>query len=329
MSNAKDKEVGFGLIAAVPIRDLVGLPAIIQAAGKPAETAFRDFFDGMLPNDNTRRAYNQAIGQFFTWSTARGLSLGQIKPGDVGVYLRGHAGGISTKKQHRSALKRFFDLLVERHICLINPAAVAKTEKLSIKQGLTPEIAKDEIRTLLTSLEDESLSAIRDRAAIGIMLYTACRAGAVARLRRSDYHGRPGQMSLRFLEKGGNHQAIEVRHDLEQWIDEYIERAKLKTAAKDSPLFRPLVRKEQRLAPRALHPNDVCRMVKRKIEAAGIRPELSAHSFRVATITNLISQGIDLAEVQELAGHADARTTKLYDRTNRKATRNLVERISF
>jgi site-specific recombinase XerD len=36
-----------------------------------------------------------------------------------------------------------------------------------------------------------------------------------------------------------------------------------------------------------------------------------------------------IASVQELAGHADARTTKLYDRTNRKATRNLVERISF
>ena len=311
--------------------ELVGFeyPQIVRAAGRPAETAYRDFFDGMLPNENTRRAYNLAISQFFNWSASRGLGLAQIKPGDVGVYLRAHQGSISTKKQHRSALKRFFDLLVERHICVINPAAVAKTEKLRIKQGLTPEIAKDEIRAVLSSLEDNSLSAVRDRAAIGIMIYTACRAGAVARLRRGDYHGRPGQMSLRFLEKGGNHQGVEVRHDLEQWIEEYIELAKLKSASKDSPLFRPLVRKEQRLAPKSLHPNDVCRMVKRRFEAAGIRLELSAHSFRVATITNLISQGIDIAEVQELAGHADARTTKLYDRTNRKATRNLVERISF
>lgn len=77
------------------------------------------------------------------------------------------------------------------------------------------------------------------------MIYIACRAGAVAKLRRGDYHGRPGGMALRFREKGGNH------------------------------------------------------------------------------------QGIDISEVQELAGHADARTTKLYDRTNRKATRNLVEWISF
>ncbi len=78
-----------------------------------------------------------------------------------------------------------------------------------------------------------------------------------------------------------------------------------------------------------MHANDVCRMVKRKMRQAELREELSAHSFRVATITDLIDQGIDISDVQELAGHADARTTKLYDRTNRKATRNLVERISF
>ena len=38
---------------------------------------------------------------------------------------------------------------------------------------------------------------------------------------------------------------------------------------------------------------------------------------------------VPVEDVQELAGHRDARTTKLYDRTNRKTTRNLVEHISL
>ena len=63
------------------------------------------------------------------------------------------------------------------------------------------------------------------------------------------------------------------------------------------------------------------------MKAAGVREELSAHSFRVAVLTDLIDQGVAIEDVQELAGHADSRTTKLYDRTQRKATRNLVERI--
>jgi integrase/recombinase XerD len=78
-----------------------------------------------------------------------------------------------------------------------------------------------------------------------------------------------------------------------------------------------------------MHPNDMCKLVKRRMKAAGLPEELSAHSFRVATITNLIGQGIPIEDVQQLAGHKDARTTKLYDRTDRKVTRNLVERISF
>jgi hypothetical protein len=36
-----------------------------------------------------------------------------------------------------------------------------------------------------------------------------------------------------------------------------------------------------------------------------------------------------LEDVQHLAGHADPRTTRLYDRRRRKVTRNIVERISI
>jgi integrase/recombinase XerD len=55
---------------------------------------------------------------------------------------------------------------------------------------------------------------------------------------------------------------------------------------------------------------------------------LSPHSFRVGAITDLLSQGVPLEEVQNLAGHADPRTTRLYDRRKRKVTRSVVDRIS-
>jgi site-specific recombinase XerD len=49
----------------------------------------------------------------------------------------------------------------------------------------------------------------------------------------------------------------------------------------------------------------------------------------VATVTDLLSQGVPLTDVQYLAGHADPRTTRLYDRRQRAVSRNLVERISI
>lgn len=75
--------------------------------------------------------------------------------------------------------------------------------------------------------------------------------------------------------------------------------------------------------------NDIGRMVKRRMAAAGLPSRLSPHSFRVATITDLLEQGVPLEDVQNLAGHADPRTTRLYDRRQRRVTRNIVERISI
>ena len=74
---------------------------------------------------------------------------------------------------------------------------------------------------------------------------------------------------------------------------------------------------------------DMNRMVKRRLKDAGLPSQLSPHSFRVTTVTDLLSQGVPLKDVQHLAGHADPRTTRLYDRRGRKVTQNIVERISI
>lgn len=57
--------------------------------------------------------------------------------------------------------------------------------------------------------------------------------------------------------------------------------------------------------------------------------QLSPHSFRVTGITDLLTQGVPLEDVQHLAGHAEPRTTGLYDRRQKRVTRNIVERISI
>ena len=121
---------------------------------------------------------------------------------------------------------------------------------------------------------------------------------------------------------------ISVRHDLQGYLSEYLEAAGLRDAPKDSPLFRTAVRKEKRLTQTALTTNDVYRMIKRRMSDVGLPPELSSHSLRVAVITDLLSQGVPMEDVQYLAGHADPRTTRLYDRRRRRVTQNIVERIS-
>lgn len=78
-----------------------------------------------------------------------------------------------------------------------------------------------------------------------------------------------------------------------------------------------------------MKPDDIRRMLKRRLKEAGLSSQFSPHSFRVCTLTDLLKQEIPREDVQYLAGHADARTTALYDRRGKKVTRNIVERISI
>ena len=69
---------------------------------------------------------------------------------------------------------------------------------------------------------------------------------------------------------------------------------------------------------------DALRMVKRRLLRAGIPPVFSNHSFRATGITEFLANGGSLEIAQQLANHADSRTTKLYDR---RATRLELEEI--
>ena len=105
--------------------------------------------------------------------------------------------------------------------------------------------------------------------------------------------------------------------------------ARIEKDAEDTPLFRSAVRKTKLLTTRALTTNDIYRMVKRRLQDTGLPSRyLSCHSFRATAITDLLTQGVPLEDVQYLAGHSDPRTTRLYDRRHKQVTRNIVERIS-
>jgi integrase/recombinase XerD len=87
------------------------------------------------------------------------------------------------------------------------------------------------------------------------------------------------------------------------------------------PLFRTANRKTKKLTGNAMTGIDICRMMKRRLKAAGLPDHFSPHSFRVTTVTDLLEQNVPLEDVQHLAGHADPRTTSLYDRPRRRDCR--------
>ncbi|MGL4555648.1 MAG: tyrosine-type recombinase/integrase [Gemmataceae bacterium] len=304
------------------------IPAAVAEQGPAAAFAWEEFFQARIRNPHTRAVYSHAVRRFLAWLQPQGVPLPRVTPGMVGAYYDSHPGSVPTRKLHLAALRAFFDALVLRHVLVLNPAASVRGERYCVVEGSTPEITPQQARALLDSIGTDTVAGLRDRAVIATLIYTAARAGAVARLKRKQFIWDGGQFTLRFDEKGGKAREIPVRHDLQLMVAAYLTAAGLEEETA-GPLFRTLPGRGGKLTANAMSGIDVCRLVKRRLAAAGLPARLSPHSFRVATVTDLLSQGIPLELVQQLAGHSDPRTTRLYDRRQRRVTRNVVERISI
>lgn len=304
-------------------------PALVASAGSAAQFAWEEFIYGRIRNAHTRAAYERAIRRFLTHCQRLNKELPTVSPRDVGSYLDEQDYAPATKKMHLSAIRHFFDTLVTRHVVVLNPAHSVRGERLNVVEGKTPEITVPQARRLMQSLDTSHVVGLRDRAIIAILIYTAARVGAVATLRRGDFYDLGDQYCLRFAEKGAKSREIPVRHDLQKFIGDYLAESGMEHTEDSTPLFRTTIRKTKKLTQKPMAAGDMARMVKRRMRDASLPSRLSPHSFRVTTITDLLNQGVPLEDVQNLAGHADPRTTRLYDRRNRKVTRNIVERISI
>jgi site-specific recombinase XerD len=315
----------------LPSTLIAELPPIIHRAGANAVFAAQEFFAGMIRNPHTRRAYLKAVTDFLQWAEQHDVGgLGQVAPWHVGLYFEEMAAStsIATRNMRLSALRHFFDNLVNRHAIKLNPARTVRGEKLNVMEGRTPEIPIAEVRKLLASIDTSHIVGLRDRAILAALVYTTSRRGAVAKLRLGDCYFAGVQWMLHFSEKGGKSREIPVRADLQEYLDAYIDAAGLRDLPKDTPLFQRAMKKQRRLSGMAMNGDDIYRMMKRRLADFGMPLLYSPHSFRVTTITDLLEQNVPREDVQHLAGHADPRTTGLYDRRKHKIKRNIVERIS-
>lgn len=308
------------------------IPAIVSAAGPQAAFAHEEFFS--IDNEHTHRAYKTAVERFLAFCVEKKLELHEVRPGHVSEYLKLLKGeGLSdpSRKVHLAAIRKYFDKLTERHAVVLNPALSVRGPKVRTAEGKTPAFQSDEARAFLRSIPNTDLVGLRDRALLSVLVYTAARVGAVSKLTLGDfYQGGRERWYLHFEEKGGKHREIPVREDLRELLGAYLKAAGLSSAPPSTPLFQTVGWKTLALTGNTISQDDALKMVKRRLRKAGFpTAKFTCHSFRATTITDLLKQGVPLTDCQKLAGHSDPRTTKLYDRSDREITQNIVDRISI
>ncbi|MFC7694098.1 tyrosine-type recombinase/integrase [Paeniroseomonas aquatica] len=304
------------------------VPTPIMAEGERAATRYVEFFTAHIRNRNTRAAYARASSAFFAWCEQHGLTLPAVQPVHVATYIEqiGRELSAPTVKQQLAAIRMLFDWLVVGQVVPHNPASAVRGPKHSATTGKTHMPTRDEAKALLTSIETDSLIGLRDRAVIGALFYTFARVSAATAMRVEDYYPIGRRMWLRLHEKGGKRHEMPVHHSLQEYLDAYIAAAGIETD-KRSPLFRTVEGRSGRLTGEAMTQPDVFRMIQRRAKAAGVATKVGCHSWRARGITAYLENGGLLEHAQQMAGHASARTTKLYDRRGEQVSLDEVERI--
>ena len=195
-------------------------------------------------------------------------------------------------------------------------------------------------RTVLNSQGVGQLSAslnrtrpidLRDRALVGMMVFSFARVSAVTNMQVKDCRVNGSKAWIRLSEKGGKQRQVPAHHILREYIESYVDAAGI-ADQKNTPLFRsagPGRSKDGLLTEKGMSRYDVLALVKRVAKKAGLSEEVCNHSFRGTGITNFLENDGDLETAAWIAGHSSTRTTKLYDRRQQEVSQAEIERIRF
>ena len=197
-----------------------------------------------------------------------------------------------------------------------------------------PALGDFHARDLLIAPKKDALKDKRDRAILSVFLYKGLRREELANLKVGDIQHRSGVPHLKVFGKGSKTRYIPLHSASAVAIDHCLEHAGHRDDNKGA-LFCTLGRNMQGYTAtgrdntqRAITPDGICREIKRYARTAGINiTGFGAHSLRATAATNALLHEADIAKVQEMLGHANISTTRLYDRRQSRPEDSAVFRV--
>jgi len=297
---------GAGAGAAAPTSHPIVAPTshpIVAAAA--AELRLRGY------SPRTRKAYLHHVRRFVGFATA----YGPVVPAENESLAAG--GAIADPRLIREYLVRrleedrlsraYHDQAVSalRFLCahvLHVPAIAESIRRPRPERRLPVVLSRGEVRRLLGEVKNP-----KHRALLMLIYSAGLRVGEAVRLRPGDLDP---ERRLLFVRggKGRKDRYTLLSERAVAAVREYLEREEV------GPWLFPGPRPDRPLSTRSVQ-----KIVAQARIAAGIKKHITVHTLRHSFATHLLEAGIDVRYIQELLGHASARTTQIYTHVSRRA----------
>ena len=273
-----------------------------------------------LPSPHSRQAYAGDLAAFLRHMYRAGRNPLDVTGDDLRIYKGGLlAAGQTTATVARvlSVLRGTYQQFGKRGLLPWEVVRdIQSVESPRVEKNTTPALSQAEAIRLLHAPDTSTLMGIRDHALLFVFFKTAARCSAIANACAGHIERTDTDWYLMVREKGGKHQRKALLEAASAVID-YLDAAGIRNDA-EGPLFRPTAKDRRSLIRDFLPRTTIWEIVKKYARRVGIDADrmggrgVGVHSLRKTAITNALQNGAPIQRVQQLAGHADIRTTQLY-----------------
>lgn len=269
-------------------------------------------------SSNTIDAYVRDIEKLMEFFEARGINYHDAKLEDFTAFLVELSEmGVATRSQARiiSGIKQFYKYLVMEDVIKDSPATLIEAPKLG--QHLPSVLSIEEIDAIKGAIDLSSDEGHRNRAIIETMYSCGLRVSELVGLKISNVFFE--EMYVKVEGKGSKQRLVPISETAVRDIKNYLPWRRSLSIKPGNEDYLFLNRRGSKLTRQM-----VFIMVRRYAAEAGVKTELSPHTFRHSFATHLLEGGANLRAIQQMLGHESILTTEIYTHISMENLRNTI-----
>lgn len=272
------------------------------------DTAVNDFINYCIfekgLSDKTRESYQNDLDVYMKFLVNKGcLNVSDISDEDIREFLkaRSEKEKTTTIAHNLTVIKNFHEYLVKEG--LVKKDASEFIERPKLRKSLPKTLSMEDVDKLL-DIELKTVFDYRNKAMLELMYGTGLRVSELVNLTVNDLDF--NNCLIRVMGKGSKEREIPLGEYSIYYLGLYLEKREsmLKNRSCDK-LF--LNNHGLGMTRQGFFKN-----LKELLRSKGLNEDVSPHTLRHSFATHLLNRGADLRSIQEMLGHSDISTTKIY-----------------
>jgi integrase/recombinase XerD len=262
---------------------------------------------------NSVEAYIADLDKFELWSISQGwkgpLDMDQQRIQKFPEWIADMGFQATSQARIISGVRSFYKFLVMEDSLAASPADFLEPPKTGRK--LPVVLSEEEIDEMISAIDRSSAEGERNVALLETLYSCGLRVSELVGLQITQVHVTEGFVQV--LGKGNKERLVPVGARALKHIRLYVDQVRVHINIKSGA--RDIVFLSKRGGP--MSRQSVFLLIKSLAIKAGVRKNISPHTFRHSFATHLVEAGADLRAVQEMLGHESITTTEIYTHLDR------------